>query len=149
MSQGSVFPPGSQQSADRESLIDRIIREAQASGAFDNLPGAGKPLDLVENPHAPRDWRLAFHVLENAGYGPAWIEKRKLIEADLESAREICRRSLKHASAESDRRAARERFAVELQAINKRIDGLNLEVPLAAFQMPRMHIERELQLAES
>jgi DnaJ family protein C protein 28 len=149
MSQGSASSPASQHPTDRESLIDRIIREAQASGAFDGLPGAGKPLELGENPHTPREWRLAFHILENAGYKPAWIEKRKSIEADLESAREACRRSLKHATAESDRRAALECFKVDLQGINKRIDSFNLEVPLAAFQMPRTRIERELQLAEA
>ncbi|MDF8265967.1 DnaJ family domain-containing protein [Luteipulveratus flavus] len=30
----------------REGHIDRVIRDAQARGDFDNLPGAGKPLDL-------------------------------------------------------------------------------------------------------
>lgn len=29
-----------------ESHIDRIIREAEERGAFDNLPGSGKPLPL-------------------------------------------------------------------------------------------------------
>ena len=31
---------------DNESHIDRIIREAAERGAFDNLPGSGKPLPL-------------------------------------------------------------------------------------------------------
>jgi Domain of unknown function (DUF1992) len=35
-----------------ESWIDRQIREAQERGAFDNLPGAGKPLHLDED----EDW---------------------------------------------------------------------------------------------
>jgi len=30
------------------SLVDRRIREAQERGEFDNLPGAGKPLDLSD-----------------------------------------------------------------------------------------------------
>ncbi|MGH3508176.1 MAG: DUF1992 domain-containing protein, partial [Nocardioidaceae bacterium] len=29
-----------------ESPVDRAIREAQERGEFDDLPGAGKPLDL-------------------------------------------------------------------------------------------------------
>ena len=29
-----------------ESHIDRLIREATERGEFDNLPGAGKPLNL-------------------------------------------------------------------------------------------------------
>jgi hypothetical protein len=35
-----------------ESWIDRQIREAMERGAFDNLPGAGKPLHLDPDP----DW---------------------------------------------------------------------------------------------
>jgi len=37
-----------------ERGIERTIREAQERGDFDDLPGAGKPLDLG-NPHDP-DW---------------------------------------------------------------------------------------------
>jgi hypothetical protein len=35
-----------------ESWIDRQVREAMERGAFDNLPGAGKPLSLNDDP----DW---------------------------------------------------------------------------------------------
>lgn len=35
-----------------ESWIDRQIREAIERGEFDNLPGAGKPLELSDDP----DW---------------------------------------------------------------------------------------------
>ena len=35
-----------------ESWADRLIREAQERGEFDNLPGAGKPLQLDDDP----DW---------------------------------------------------------------------------------------------
>lgn len=31
-----------------ESLVERRIREATERGEFDNLPGAGKPLDLSD-----------------------------------------------------------------------------------------------------
>jgi hypothetical protein len=31
---------------DWENHVDRLIREAMKTGAFDNLPGAGKPLNL-------------------------------------------------------------------------------------------------------
>lgn len=39
-----------------ESAVDRAIREATERGAFDNLPGAGKPLHL-RNP-GDDDWWL-------------------------------------------------------------------------------------------
>ncbi len=37
-----------------ESWIDRQIREAQQRGAFDDLPGAGKPIEGLDDPDP--DW---------------------------------------------------------------------------------------------
>ena len=45
-------PPGTSW----ESWIDQQIREAQEEGAFDNLPGAGKPLADLEAGHDPLWW---------------------------------------------------------------------------------------------
>lgn len=39
-----------------ESNVDRQIREAREAGAFDNLPGAGKPLPGLGNRHDPNWW---------------------------------------------------------------------------------------------
>jgi hypothetical protein len=41
-----------------ESWIDRQIREAQERGEFDNLPGAGKPLQLDDDP----DWWIKAKI---------------------------------------------------------------------------------------
>lgn len=38
-----------------ESWVERQIREAQERGEFDNLPGAGKPLDFLDRP-PDEDW---------------------------------------------------------------------------------------------
>lgn len=38
-----------------ESWVERQIREAQERGEFDNLPGAGKPLEFLEKPQE-EDW---------------------------------------------------------------------------------------------
>jgi hypothetical protein len=62
-----------------ESPVDRAIREAQERGDFDNLPGAGKPLDLgdVNDP----DWwvkRLAAREnLDMSGALPGALGLRK------------------------------------------------------------------------
>ena len=40
-------------------IADRKIREAIAEGAFDHLEGAGKPLDLRENPFEDPSDRMA------------------------------------------------------------------------------------------
>lgn len=45
-----------------------------AYGAFDNLPGKGRPLKLYANPFVERDWQLAFEMLAAAVFAPLWIE---------------------------------------------------------------------------
>jgi hypothetical protein len=51
-------------------FIDEIIREAMERGEFDNLPKAGKPLDLEAYFDTPEDVRLAYSVLKNANFLP-------------------------------------------------------------------------------
>ncbi len=59
--------------------VDRAIEAAQERGDFDNLPGHGKPLMLDEHPYAG-DRALGFHVLNNAGIKPLWMELDKEIQ---------------------------------------------------------------------
>jgi hypothetical protein len=37
-------------------LADNLIREAMERGAFDNLPGAGKPIPDIDQPYDPMWW---------------------------------------------------------------------------------------------
>jgi hypothetical protein len=52
-------------------LAEQKLAEAVSRGEFDDLPGAGRPLDLEEDPLVPQDLRMAFRILKNAGYVPA------------------------------------------------------------------------------
>jgi hypothetical protein len=60
-----------------DAIIEGKIAEAQRAGAFDNLPGRGKPLDLDDDRLIPEDIRMAYRILKNAGFVPAEIEARK------------------------------------------------------------------------
>jgi hypothetical protein len=53
-----------------ESAVERQIREAQERGEFDNLPGAGKPLDLRDSGD-PDWWVKRFAERENLDLGDA------------------------------------------------------------------------------
>jgi len=64
-----------------DRLVDEIIRDAMARGAFDNLPGAGKPQNLDSYFAAPEDLRMTWAVLRNAGYLPEEIKLLKDIAA--------------------------------------------------------------------
>lgn len=49
-------PPRPRMNAEKlETWVDLTIQQAQRRGDFDNLPGAGKPIEGVDKPHDP-DW---------------------------------------------------------------------------------------------
>jgi hypothetical protein len=58
-----------------EMIAERKIAEAAAKGEFDNLPGAGQPLDLDEDLLVPEDQRMANRILRNAGFVPQEVEE--------------------------------------------------------------------------
>jgi hypothetical protein len=51
-------------------LAEQRIVEAQRRGEFDDLPGAGRPLALDDDPLVPEELRGAYRILKNAGYVP-------------------------------------------------------------------------------
>ena len=78
-------------------VVEERIREAQKNGAFDNLPGQGKPLQLEDQSLVPEDLRMAYHILKNAHVLPPEAEVQKEIHTlqDL----------LKYVEEEGERRA--------------------------------------------
>jgi hypothetical protein len=60
-----------------ESVVDRQIREAQERGEFDNLPGAGKPIEGIDQPYDENWWVKGLLRRENM---PAPAALRKEIE---------------------------------------------------------------------
>jgi hypothetical protein len=58
-------------------IVEAKIAEAQRAGAFDDLPGAGKPLDLTDERLVPEEVRVAYRILKNAGCVPAELIERK------------------------------------------------------------------------
>ena len=73
-----------------DALVEKHISEAQARGAFDNLPGAGAPLQLDDDAMVPEELRAAYRILKNAGYVPPEVEALRdfrEIEQMLERAR--------------------------------------------------------------
>ena len=58
-------------------IAEERIREAQRAGAFDDLPGKGKPLPLEDWSWLPEDLRISYHVLKNAHVLPPEAEPLK------------------------------------------------------------------------
>ena len=153
---------------DWEKWIDQQIREAQERGEFDNLPGAGKPVDLTPNPHA-QGQELSFKILRDAGFAPEWIELDKAIRKKLQTARAALLRQwqwrevrLGELSDRSDSWSVAERsrveagwqdvvsaFELELDEINQEIAELNLKVPGSRFQRSMLDAAREIARVET
>jgi DnaJ homologue, subfamily C, member 28, conserved domain len=67
-----------------DAVAEERIQEAMRRGDFDNLPGAGRPLLLDDDPLVPAEVRAAHRILKNAGLVPVEILERREI-ADLET----------------------------------------------------------------
>jgi hypothetical protein len=85
-------------------IAEERIKKAQEEGAFDNLPGKGKPLPLDDDSAVPEDLRLAYKILKNSNCLPIEMELRKeifslrqLMEAAIdEETRQSLRQQLNH-----------------------------------------------------
>lgn len=67
-------------------LIERRIDEARRRGAFDDLPGEGRPLELDDDRLVPEELRVAFRILKNAGYVPPEVEALRDLDSMLRMA---------------------------------------------------------------
>src|SRR6476660_7074539 len=97
-------------------IAERKIREAIGEGAVDHLEGAGKPLDLSENPFEDPSDRLANRLLKNNGFAPDWIEEAKEIAAESRQLRGLG--EITNGDAES-----------RVASLNRRILAFNLKAP--------------------
>jgi hypothetical protein len=102
-------------------IAERKIREAMEEGAFDHLEGAGKPLDLRENPFVDPSDRMAHRLLKNNGFAPNWIEEAKEIEAESGRLR-------------AEGKVSTDDYRARVAALKRRIFAFNLKAPLTSLQ---------------
>lgn len=80
-----------------ETIVERLIKEAEEEGKFDNLAGEGLPQKIEEeNPYISEDKRLAFKILANSGHAPPWIEMGKDLDTELEKASRARREHIRY-----------------------------------------------------
>jgi DnaJ family protein C protein 28 len=132
----------------RQALVEQKIQAAMAEGAFDNLPGQGKPLNLIKNPYLDTSLELAYGLLQNNNLAPEWIERDKEIRRALEEARRHLHRAWQIHQAEADASqwsAAVARFSERLEKLNRKIDDFNLIVPILSCQRRRLQVAAEIR----
>ena len=77
-------PPG----ASWESWFEDQIRRAQAEGAFDNLPGSGKPIPGLGEAYDPDWWVKQLVRREQVSVLPPALELLRKVESEVEK---ICK----------------------------------------------------------
>jgi len=65
-------------------LAEQRIAEAVSRGELDDLPGAGRPLDLDDDTLVPEELRVAHRILKNAGVAPPEVKRLELMKARVE-----------------------------------------------------------------
>ncbi len=62
-----------------ERIAENKILEAIEAGAFNNLPGRGKPLKLEDDSQVPPELRMAYRIMKMADCLPPELELRREI----------------------------------------------------------------------
>jgi DnaJ family protein C protein 28 len=136
--------------------IDEIIAQAMREGAFDNLPGKGKPLDLADDANVDPEWKMAYHLLKQNGFVPEFIEQRQLIETELGKARQALQRTFSWRATEIERggdaqlaekewEKAKTLFVSKVEELNKSIASYNLTIPTPSLFRNRIDLQAELK----
>jgi hypothetical protein len=124
-------------------FVERQLEEAARKGAFDNLPGAGTPIDLTENPFVPPDWRLAFKILKDHHLVPEFVERRKEIEK-IRGEIDALKAGPDHGTRRLAIRNRLVRLAAAVEALNRSLARENQFVR-SSLQLPPVDVDEELR----
>ncbi|WP_018140055.1 DnaJ family domain-containing protein [Thioalkalivibrio sp. ALJ7] len=103
----------------------RLANAAQR-GEFDGLPGAGRPLVLDDDSAVPKELRMAYRVMKNAGYVPEAVRLR----GEVASAEAI----LQAADDDAARQQAARRLRLLLDRLNRSEEGRGMISESGYFQ---------------
>jgi hypothetical protein len=140
--------------------MDEVIEEAIRNGAFDNLPGYGKPLKLVKNPYAP-ETELAYQLLKDNHYTLPWISQRQQVLERIDTFRVELRQiggryqaEYREARSETIRLALTTRWnryldhwQEQIQELNRMIADANLKRPGERLEIIKLTVDNELERA--
>ncbi|MBP7962667.1 MAG: DUF1992 domain-containing protein [Caldilineaceae bacterium] len=137
--------------AEWQDLVSQQIEEAMRAGAFDNLPGRGKPQDFGKNPNAPSDMDMANRILKENDLSPGWIADRKEMLAKIDDLRHRLSTTWERRRTSQDDRAAAfwlddlARFQTEIDDLNRRIATVNLGMVIPRLEIFRLSLDNELK----
>ena len=141
-------------------LIEDLIEDGRRRGLFDDLSGAGRPLDLEQNVFEGSA-TLANKLLKDNDLRPAWlarrvdvVEKIDALRADIGRQWARYRAAFDAAQGDGHRPALTigwddscRRWETAIVALNKEIDGYNLKRPASQLEIFKLRLDDELKRA--
>jgi DnaJ family protein C protein 28 len=148
--------------AEWRDVAEEAIEEAIRSGVFDDLPGRGKPLNLINNPYAPGT-ELAYQMLKDNQYTLPWISERSSLLAQIQEMRAdiaaswTAYRGQYRIAVDDNQRLTLAQEWMDLLALweeriaglNKEISTLNLKQPGNQLEILKLTINSELERASA
>lgn len=139
-------------------LMEDIIEDGRRRGLFNDLPGAGKPLDLEHNVYEGSQ-TLANQIMKTNDIRPVWLSQRLGVSEKIEEFREEVGRTwerynlaLTHAQGDTHRQALTlgwddicRRWQEHIDKLNKEIDTYNLKRPHGQLELFKLRLLDELK----
>jgi DnaJ family protein C protein 28 len=146
---------------DFQDLVGRRIEEAMRNGAFENLRGKGKPLNLQRNPFVPEEMEMAYSIMAQNKIAPEWIGDRAEMLRRISAFRERLRTLVgehQHQLKQNNDPVARAKTAQQWHAhlrqletqvleLNRQIGTVNLKQPIARLEIFKLRLDEELARA--
>lgn len=128
-----------------ESWIDRQIREAQERGEFDDLPGAGEPLDRPSRPDDPDWWikeRVARENLDLSLGLPLQLRLRKEAEKLPDRVRKQRTEQAARELVEDFNTRVRESWATNLEGPLRPAKLVDVDDMISQWRTHRTHLDK-------
>lgn len=146
-----------------QSEFDREMARLMNDGAFDNLPGTGKPLNLADESHVPEELRMAHRILSQNDMAPEWILMAKDIEQSANNLRQSITNHLRQyrdglaragtpqlrQNIEQVWMNAKRQLEGQTKAHNNMVLNFNLKVPAGVPHQLMFDLEREIAKLKS
>ncbi|MBI0579240.1 DUF1992 domain-containing protein [Neobacillus cucumis] len=97
-------------------VSEERIKKAYEDGEFENLPGMGKPLPLDDLAGVPKELRMAYKLLKNAGY----TEEESHLRREMTTIEDLMKKCDDPAEREGLRRKLNEKLLRFNQMMSKR-----------------------------
>jgi len=142
-------------------LVGQRVEEAMRNGAFDNLRGKGKPLNLERNPYVPEEMELAYSIMKENQISPEWISDRAAMLRAIENFRTSLKQAVteyrskrtENLDAPAHAKLAQtwsqyiSHFESTVARLNKQILIVNLKQPIVRLEIFQLRLDEELTRA--